>query len=136
VATSTPVPAVRLDALAARTSVGPGTAHRRNPFGPPVLESDAVAPATTTSPRPVSAAAAAPEPALPQWPRLELIGLAEAREQGSLVRIAIVSMPQGVVHARPGDLLAGVYRLERIAVDGVDVRLLPEDRVLRIALRR
>jgi hypothetical protein len=40
-----------------------------------------------------------------------------------------------VHHARPGDLLEQVYRLERITASGVDIRLLPEDRVVHLALR-
>jgi hypothetical protein len=76
-----------------------------------------------------------PGPAAPVWPRLELIGVAEALDGGALVRTAIMSGPHGVHHARAGELLEQVYRVERIGGDGVDVRLLPEDRVLRLALR-
>ena len=94
------------------------------------------------APTPVDERAAAPRrPSsrqrrrAPAWPRLDLIGLAEAREGGGLVRTAIVSGPHGVHHARAGELLEQVYRVERIGGDGVDVRLLPEDRMLRLALR-
>ena len=69
------------------------------------------------------------------WPRLELIGLAEAREGAGLVRTAIVSGPRGVHHARPGELVEEVYRLERVGAEGADLRLLPEDRLVRLVLR-
>lgn len=69
------------------------------------------------------------------WPRLALIGLAEAREATGLVRTAIVSGPRGVHHVKPGDLVEQVYRVERIAIDGVDVRLEPEGRTVRLTLR-
>jgi hypothetical protein len=81
---------------------------------------------------PVSAPAA---PTAPVWPRVALIGVAEGREGAALVRTAIVSGPQGVHHARAGDVVEGVYRVERIAADSVDVRLVPEDRVVRLGLR-
>ena len=50
------------------------------------------------------------------------------------MRTAIVSGPRGVMHARPGDVLERVYRLERISADGVELRLVPEDRVIRLSL--
>jgi hypothetical protein len=51
------------------------------------------------------------------------------------MRTAVIAGPRGVHHARPGDLLEQVYRLERITASGVDIRLLPEDRVVHLALR-
>jgi hypothetical protein len=105
----------------------------RNPFAnglpvAPAVDSTigrrALAPSATSSVRPA-----------PVWPHLDLIGVAEAREGGGLVRTAIVSGPHGVYHARAGELLEQVYRVERIGGDGVDLRLVPEDRMLRLALR-
>lgn len=131
------VPAVRLDALGTRGQQQPTAGAGRNPFGTAAPESGARTPSQSASRvRPIAATAADPAHAPPQWPRLELIGLAEAREGSGLVRTAILSVPQGVLHARPGDVLADVYRLERIGVDAVEVRLLPEDRVVRLPLRR
>lgn len=135
-APSSRVPAVRLGALADRGDARPSAGTRRNPFGVGSQVDTTTPQSTDSRPRPNHVAAAAEEPKAPQWPRLELIGLAEAREGGAVVRTAIISVPQGVLHASPGDVLAGVYRLERIGADGVDVRLLPEDRVLRVPLRR
>lgn len=133
----TRAPVVRLDALAPHTADRPAPGGWRNPFresGPPASDTTSSAasppvPGSSTSETPV-----APPP--PAWPRLELIGLAETSQGGGLIRTAIVSGPQGVLHARPGDVLAGVYRLERIGVDGVEVRLLSEDRIIRLPLRR
>lgn len=127
------VPAVRLADLAAEAE-RPTPAAGRNPFasGESVSQgrgagagNDAAAPASLVSPGPPA----------PAWPRLELIGVAEARDGTGIVRTAIVSGPHGVHHARAGDLLEQVYRVERIGGDGVDVRLMPEDRMLRLALR-
>lgn len=75
----------------------------------------------------------APDP--PRWPRLELIGVAEGQERGQPVRTAILSGATGVLHARADDVVEQVYRVERIAPDGVEVRLIPEDRILRLELR-
>ena len=130
------VPAVRLERLATRAVPVLQGDDARNPFGggvvamsgaPPASHRDRVIPSTVASP-PKDVPA-------PEWPRVELIGVAEGREGAALVRTAVVSGPQGVHHVRTGDLLEGVYRVERIATDGVDVRLLPEDRVVRLSLR-
>ena len=128
------VPSVRLADLAAEAASRPMPGGGRNPFaiGLPVATADdshagrraPAAPLATSSPRPA-----------PVWPHLDLIGLAEARDGGGLVRTAIVSGPHGVYHARAGELVEQVYRVERIGGDGVDIRLLPEDRMLRLALR-
>lgn len=69
------------------------------------------------------------------WPSLQLIGVAESRDGGAVVRTAILSSAGGVHHARPGELLERVYRVERIGADGVDVRLVPEDRLVHLSLR-
>jgi Tfp pilus assembly protein PilP len=130
------VPTVHLPdlAVAPASRRAPGVA--RNPFarGVSVAQSDqaqrrAGVKAPDAAPRP------APGPPVPVWPRLDLIGVAEAREGDGLVRTAIVSGPHGVHHVRSGDVVEQVYRIERVGGDGVDVRLLPEDRTLRLALR-
>ena len=127
------VPAVRLADLAVEAASRPTPDDRRNPFASGV----SVAPGAIAGRGAASAAApvVSPGPPVPTWPRLELIGVAEARVDSGLVRTAIVSGPHGVHHVRAGELLEQVYRVERIGGDGVDVRLLPEDRLLRLALR-
>lgn len=74
-------------------------------------------------------------PAGSSWPRLELIGIAEQVAEGTSARVAILATARGVHHARAGDLVEQVYRVERVGADAIDVRLVPEDRLLRFALR-
>jgi len=127
------VPEVRLGDLAAHAASRPLPSDARNPF----QDAQRPVPAASTAPRVAHAPApggASVEAEAPSWPRLALLGLAEARQGGGLVRTAIVAGPRGVMHARPGDVLERVYRLERISADGVEVRLVPEDRVIHLAL--
>jgi hypothetical protein len=129
---ASPFPRVRLERLAEPRRAP--AVERRDPF----RVANAAVPASPAPTRPADAAgapAASPSPIVPAWPHLELIGLAEAREGAGLVRTAIVSGPRGVHHARPGELVEQVYRLERVGADGADLRLLPEDRLVRLALR-
>lgn len=128
------VPAVRLERLTA-PDVRPAPEHGRNPF-----RSGTVVGAPGTSAVPAPAATAVPSPSsdvapTTTWPRIDLIGVAEGREGGALVRTAIVAGPRGVQHARVGDVIEQVYRVDRIAAGGVEVRLLPEARTLRLVLR-
>ena len=128
------VPAVRLADLAVEAA-SPADARRRGAIrsrmeSPVALASDSRAAAGAPRAPPPCASARRAGVATPR-----LIGVAEARDGSGLVRTAIVSGPHGVHHARAGDLLEQVYRVERIGGDGVDVRLLPEDRMLRLALR-
>jgi hypothetical protein len=74
-------------------------------------------------------------PVAPTWPRVALIGVAEAGEGAHVVRTAVVSGPHGVHHVRPGDVFEQVYRVERVGASAVDLELLPERRSLRLALR-
>jgi hypothetical protein len=128
------VPDVRLGDLSAARASRPVPTDMRNPFLDP-LRPAPHAPVAGVAEAPVASGPAAPAtPAVPAWPRLALIGLAETRHGGGVVRTAIVAGPRGVTHARPGDVLEGVYRLERIGAAGIDVRLVPEDRVIRLAL--
>lgn len=128
------VPAVGLDRLATH-DVRPVPEPGRNPF------QSGAAPrgAAPVGDRPVAAAAGPSSSsgvvAAPTWPRLDLIGVAEAREAGAVVRTAILAGPRGVQHARVGDLVEQVYRVDRIADRSVEVRLIPEQRTLRLALR-
>lgn len=102
-APSSRVPVVRLGALADRRDARPGAGARRNPFGAGSQAESNTPQSTAARPRPNQVAATTSAPDAPQWPRLELIGLAEAREGGAVVRTAIISMPQGVLHATPGE---------------------------------
>jgi len=124
--------AVRLDRLDSRPRVA-APAALRDPFHGADLHTAAVQPPSASASTIVNAPA--PSPATPVWPQLSLIGIAETRGAQGIVRTAIVAGAHGVLHARPGDLVARVYRLDRIDSDGVELRLLAEDRVLRLPLR-
>ena len=129
------VPAVRLADLAVVTARRPTPDGRRNPFAHDAAVTAAGRAGSGGEVVGTPAPVVSPGPPVPAWPSLHLIGVAEVRDGNGLVRTAIVSGPHGVHHARAGELLEQVYRVERIGGDGVDVRLLPEDRVLRLALR-
>ena len=130
------VPSVRLQQLTSPPATGlvpPDNA--RNPFsGREAGRQEATAVSARAVP-PVLAPVSAPPPG-PAWPRLDLIGVAEVREGAGLIRTAVIAGPRGVHHARPGDLVEQVWRLERVTPDGADVRLVPEDRVVHLGLRR
>ena len=130
------VPTVHLSDLAVESGSRPAPGVARNPFarGVTVAPGDDAHRHAGVRAR-EAASTLAPGPPVPVWPRLDLIGVAEAREGDGLVRTAIVSGPHGVHHVRSGDIVEQVYRIERVGGDGVDVRLLPEDRTLRLALR-
>lgn len=127
------VPLVHLDRLASRDVPAFTTGESGNPFRTRTMMAASGGAGRSASAATTTAAPATPT-APPEWPRLALIGLAEAEDGGRLVRTAIVSGPTGVLHARAGDVVERVYRVERIAADGVDVRLVPENRVLRLVL--
>lgn len=134
----TAVPTVRLHQLDAqgRSLVPPG--EWRNPFStgvPPTVASSPPGAPGALSPSVPTAMAVPSASSAPAWPRVELIGIAEARDGKGLVRTAIVSGPHGVHHVRPGDVIEQVYRVERIGGGGIDLHLLPEGRTLRFALR-
>lgn len=131
--TGVAVPVVGLERLAV-TMPAPTPADR-NPFHG----------GTVTGP---STRTLAPAPAVPAtdgtaptqqppdaWPRLTLIGMADVRDQGVLTRTAIIAGAEGVYHVRIGDTVAQVYQVEQIAADAVQLRLVPEDRLVRLALR-
>ena len=85
------------------------------------------------APSPAAPSTAA-EPALPPGPRLALAGIAEQLDADRLVRTAVVSGAGDLWLVREGSLLAGRYRVERIAVDTVYLvdTLGGPDRVLRM----
>lgn len=128
----TSVPTVRLAQLTAAGSLHSPPGAWRSPFGTVAPDSArGVAPGGVGAPAPAPVAG----PTAPEWPRLSLIGVAEAGEGRAVVRTAVVSGAQGVHHARPGDVIEQVYRVERIGADAVDLLLLPEGRALRLSLR-
>ena len=127
------VPAVGLERLA--VTMPALTPVARNPFH-----------GGTDGGRSTAARAAAPavratdgigptRPPTNEWPRLTLIGMADIRDDDVLTRTAIIAGAQGVYHVRVGDTVAQVYRVEQIAADAVQLRLVPEDRLVRLALR-
>jgi hypothetical protein len=126
-------PAVAFDRLRGAVFTRAPLLGGRDPFGGP----GAASVATDAWPERSTALGLsdASAPSAPTWPRLELIGIAEQTDEGTAVRVAILATTRGVHHARAGDLVEQVYRVERVGADAVDVRLVPEDRLLRIALR-
>jgi hypothetical protein len=72
--------------------------------------------------------------AAPAWPRLELIGIG-ARTTGTATRVAVLAGERGVVHATAGDIVAEVYRVDRVSDDAVDVTRLPDSRAFTLRLR-
>ena len=133
-AASAVVPYVRLDRLAGATRVKPDRTER-DPFRNGRVGIAGAAHRRLAAAPVVSGAVMAQAPTVATWPRLDLIGVAEARDGASTAYTAILSGPRGVHHARAGDTVEQVYRLERVTQDGADLRLLPEDRVVRLALR-
>lgn len=129
---ATAVPTVRLEQLNAPVSLRPAPAASRNPFASTVAGSAArAASGLTPGPAPLTMET----PPAPAWPRVTLIGVAETDEGRGLARTAIISGPHGVHHARPGDVIEQVYRVQRVGADAVDLLLLPEGRTLQLALR-
>ncbi|HTV00373.1 MAG TPA: hypothetical protein VMF13_07560 [Luteitalea sp.] len=134
VADTSDVPRVRLDRLTVPVAAMAGGTGR-DPFRHGRVRLDEPSRRASNSPSPATPTAAASLPSAPAWPRLELIGVAEGRDGAAVVRTAILSGPRGVHHAKPGETVEQVYRLDRIAADGVELRLLPEDRPIRLVLR-
>ena len=130
------VPRVELERLTTRVPPPLAPSLTRNPFHTGGM---AAAPAASVVSSPAATARsgeAAPAPRA-TWPRVELIGIAAARDgdDDAMARTAIVSGPHGVHHVRTGDVLEGVYRVEGVADAGLDLRLMPEGRVVRLVLR-
>lgn len=132
-AAATDVPAVRLERLR-QTRAVPTPGELRDPFRGGRTREGAPGAGASAAAATVTAAAATP-PATPAWPRLELIGVAEGRDGAAVVRTAIVSGPRGVHHVKAGEMVEQVYRLERVTADGIQLRLLPEDRIVQLTLR-
>ncbi len=126
------VPAVGLDRLDGRVQPPLPSDSARNPFRSASRRPGATEP--SAPPREPAPPSVPPTPAV-TWPRLALIGIAEGKDGAAMARTAIISGPRGVHHVRVGDQLEDVYRVEGILETAVDLRLVPEDRVLRLALR-
>jgi hypothetical protein len=87
----------------------------------------AAAPLDETPPAPVVAA----PPPLP----VKLAGIASDEEPGGTVRTAILSTPNGVVLARVGDEVMGLFRLSSVDEDGVDLVTIADGVPVRLTLR-
>lgn len=131
-------PAVALDRLRhwESSSASPG-ATDRDPFGGRLARGGSeTSSSTNAAGRALAASLADPAPSTgASWPRLDLIGLGERTTDGKRERVAILSGERGVLHVRAGELIERVYRVERVGDDAVEIRLLPEDRTFRLALR-
>lgn len=128
------VPLVRLGQLGAHVGSPAAPGASRNPFalGETALATRVAPDAAPDIARP---SARVEPPAAPAWPRVALVGVAEAGEGEHVVRTAVVSGPHGVHHVQPGDVFEQVYRVERVGASAVDLELLPERRSLRLTLR-
>lgn len=128
-------PSVALHRLSERRAAEPAS-RGRDPFGTRAA-TDAQSGAWSGAVRrdAVGLREAPPEAPAPSWPRLELIGVGTANPADGAGRVAVLAGDRGVMHARAGELVAEVYRIERVSVDAVEVRLVPEDRVFTLRLR-
>lgn len=128
------VPRVRFGRLTADRLVRSVPVATRNPFlpGTRVREANSASGRTERVPSPPADVPLQPQPA---GPRVRLIGMAETREVGGTGLVAILATPNGVLHARQGDTVDGVYRLGRIAEDSVELVMMPDGRVVRLPWR-
>ena len=119
--------------LAAR--LRPASAYaepHRNPFRfPPAAPARRAAAAVVSAP----AAVAVPPPA-PVFP-FRLTGMATDGSTGTIVRTAVLSGgASGLVLAKVGDVVGGVYRVERIDEDALDLVDVRDNRTIRLTLVR
>ncbi len=129
-------PDVELRRLLERTVAVPLNGARRDPFGGE-RASGASGTASSGAVRRDAAGLRDGEDtvAAPSWPRLELIGVAKTRTADGDGHVAVLAGDRGVIHARAGDVVAEVYRIEGVSDDAVEVLLMPEDRVFTLTLR-
>jgi hypothetical protein len=106
----------------------------RNPF--------AFAPRAAAKPsaRPVGTsefgAGLAPVPLPPAEPAIDLVGVAENRESGKIVRTAIISALSGDLFlVKEGELIVGRYRVKTVGADAVELIDLVVGGERRLALR-
>jgi hypothetical protein len=105
----------------------------RNPFRFPPA---AVAPARRAVRAAETPAVASVVPPAPVFP-FRLTGMASDASTGATVRTAVLSSAAlGLVLARAGDVVADVYRVERIEDDAVEVVDLRDSRTIRLTLSR
>ena len=70
----------------------------------------------------------------PQAPPLTLSGLATDVVDGQTVRTAIISAPEGILLAREGDSVVGLYRVEKIDDEAVELVRVIDGQPLRLRL--
>ncbi len=128
------VPRVRFGSLAPDRVVRQVPAATRNPFlrGMPAREVSGASGRVAPVQPQVADAPAQPQPARP---RVRLIGMAETREADGTGFVAILATEDGVSHARQGDIVERVFRVHRIAADGVELTVIPDGRTVRLAWR-
>lgn len=126
-------PQVRLDRL---RRVGPLPDDRggRDPFGGAAGWAGAGEPSGADAAEGLDAVAL-PVATAPALPRLELIGVGALTEDGAERRVAIFAGDRGIAHGKAGDVVAQIYRVERVGADAVDLRLLSDGRLLTLRLR-
>lgn len=129
-------PDVAMRRLAARRATPPTSAGARDPFDAADGSGLVFDPWTGVARREaVGLREQESREAAVTWPRLELIGVGHAADTGADTRVAVLAGERGVTHARVGDVVAQVYRVERVHADAVDLRLVPEDRAFTLRLR-
>lgn len=112
-----PVDTVRLDALSGPRPE-PGQ-HTRNPF-----RFRPLAPPTPVEPTRQSAQAAPAGPVMPDGPPpvppipLKFIGFAE---QGTRLRLAVLSDGRNVFYGREGEIIDGRFRIVRIGIESIEM---------------
>ena len=76
-------------------------------------------------------------PAVPVKPtfRMALAGIAEDKVGDQIVRTAIISSVGDVLLVKEGDQVGGLYKVERIGTDSVELSRLDDGSIVRLALR-
>jgi len=119
------------DHLASR--VRSDTSYRaptRNPFE---FVEHRAAPKQVIAPRPIEAP---PAFVPPPPPSINLTGIASDHVDGALQRTAIFSSPSGVMLAREGEMVGGLFRVVSIDEDAATLEQVSDGTKLRLSLRR
>lgn len=120
----------RLDgAVATRQAV------RRNPFGGATAVAAGGSGAGGRTPPERVEAATMPSSDAPATPRISLIGMSAQATPAGVERVAVFAGERGVLHARVGDVVADVYRVQRIDEDIVVLVRLADEQTLTLRLR-
>ena len=146
-AAAAPSPAVETnDAAALAAEVQAQTLRLKNrmaaapspqePFRNPFAFAERPAAVRSTSRARVEAGSAAPQPAPPLEPAIELIGVAETASAEGVLRTAIISAHSGELFlVKEGETLAARYRVGTVAADAVELNDLVSGAVRRLVLR-